>query len=303
MINRPVFMILCHADARLFHRLVGRLAAIGHVVAHVDRKADQQAFEHAAVSFAPDRVDVKWAGYSMVRATLSLLRFALERHPGASHYVLLSGADYPVKRNEEIAAFFAKHRGRNLIKFYDARQAAHSMRSLLNYHFHDYLPSRPPMALKAIRRVAELLARPFKRKLPSGLIPCFGSQWWAVTGECAAYILEESGRTAFWRSFWKHVFAPDEFYFHTLVGNSPFLKVSTGFVPFQGRGTWRLANFHIIHPSLTKVYAMDDYEDIRDAKMMFVRKMASGTSGSLLDRLDSDASHDLSDSSSARLTS
>lgn len=287
--SRPVFMILCHADPELFHRLVRRLSAIGDVVAHVDRKVEQGAFENDAVSFVPERTDVKWAGYSMVAATLSLLRFALDRHPGASHYVLLSGADYPVKSNEEIAAYFYRNRGRNLIKFYDARQAEHSMRSLLRYHFNDYFPSRPPKALKAIQRMAELVVRPFKQAWPSGLIPCFGSQWWAVTADCADYILAKSEKDSFWKSFWKHVFAPDEFYFHTLIGNSPFLEKSTGFAPFEGRGTWRMANFHIIHPSLTKVYSIEDYADIRSTSMMFVRKVASGASGSLLDLLDSDA--------------
>jgi hypothetical protein len=92
-------LILAHKLPALLGRLVRRLGAYGatsHV--HVDLHTEIAPFRAAcgeAAGFVPDRRRVVWGGYSVVEATLALIRHGL-RHSHATHFLLLSGDSYPI---------------------------------------------------------------------------------------------------------------------------------------------------------------------------------------------------------------
>ena len=69
------------------------------------------------MTFVP-RLKVYWGDYSQVRACLRLLRAASVGD--YSYYHLLSGADLPLKTQDEIHAFFEAHDGTEFIHFSDA---------------------------------------------------------------------------------------------------------------------------------------------------------------------------------------
>ena len=80
-------------------------------------------------------------------------------------------------------------------------------------------------------------------------------------------------------------FSPDEHYIHTIVGQSPFLAFFNGVQPFQGRGTWRLANLHLVDQSLAKWYTVADWETIVSSDRLFVRKVRSKDGKDLVERI------------------
>jgi len=84
-------------------------------------------------------------------------------------------------------------------------------------------------------------------------------------------------------------FAADEHYFHTIVGNSEFLHASDGFFPYQGNRTYLMANLHLVHESMRKVYTAGDFDELLISDKFFVRKVVSGLSNGLLNRLDHEA--------------
>ena len=86
----------------------------------------------------------------------------------------------------------------------------------------------------------------------------------------------------------KYTFSPDEHYFHTIIGNSFFAKKSDGKMEFQGRGTWRLANYHIIDISLTKWFTLSDWTEIVNSEKLFVRKINSQTGSDLVVKIKSE---------------
>ncbi len=55
-----------------------------------------------------------------------------------------------------------------------------------------------------------------KRKLPKGLIPHMGSQWWCLTRQTLSAILQDPNRATYDRYF-RQVWIPDESYFQTLA--------------------------------------------------------------------------------------
>jgi hypothetical protein len=89
---------------------------------------------------------------------------------------------------------------------------------------------------------------------------------------------------------YRHAFASDEQFFHTIVGNSRFAASATGLQAYSGRGTYKLANLHLIDPSLSKWYTLDDWEAVSRSDKFFLRKVRTGESTKLLDALDARAS-------------
>ena len=56
------------------------------------------------------RIKVTWGGYSQIEAELILLEAATE-NGNYEHYHLLSGADLPIKNQEDIISFFEANHG------------------------------------------------------------------------------------------------------------------------------------------------------------------------------------------------
>jgi len=56
----------------------------------------------------------------------------------------------------------------------------------------------------------------YKRKIPKGLVPHMGSQWWCLTRQTLSAILEDPDRDIYDRYF-KRVWIPDESYFQTMA--------------------------------------------------------------------------------------
>jgi len=49
---------------------------------------------------------------------------------------------------------------------------------------------------------------------------------------------------------------------------------------------WRTANFHLIHPSLRKIYTDAEFNEVMAADRCFVRKVNTVASSKLLDQID-----------------
>jgi hypothetical protein len=95
------------------------------VFLHVDRKStmmqelSQLLAGAARVYFTPRRVPVYWGGYSLVQATLELMRQSMAQGD-YDRFVLMQGADYPIKSSAEIDQFFTRHPDTEFIKACDA---------------------------------------------------------------------------------------------------------------------------------------------------------------------------------------
>lgn len=288
--TRPTFLVLAHADPILFKRLVGRLRNVGNVVAHIDRKADAADYLVDGVHYLDRRFDVKWAGYSMVEATLELMRRGLSLFPDSSHMVLLSGACYPIVSDKALIDYFERNGGVNLIRLYDVGATkTHFWHHINEYHLRDLIGGRGSSVLaRGLRVMSEHALNLTKRRWPQHINPYAGSQWWGITSEvCFKIIQLAEDDPVFSSKIWRWVLAPDEIYFHTALGyvaqSSGGIEYSTS--PYQKDN----AVMHLVDQSLTKIYREEDLNEVvaaRSSGKIFVRKLDSFESRKLIDWLD-----------------
>ncbi len=287
------FLVLAHTDPVQVARLCRALDHRARIFVHLDAKTDIRPFLAQplppSVTFIPDRVTVSWAAYSQVEATLRLMRAALASGHTFSHLVMLSGLDYPIKPLADLHAFLQRHEGRELIRFVDASEQSHYRVYFEHYWFLEANTWLRPASLdRDIRHGFGRVLRQFVRKpQPLGIKCCWGSAYWALTPACSAHILRYADENPAYVRWARSSFAVDEHFFQTIVAHSPFLQAAEGFQPYEGTGpqTWRLGCLHI---NRRKVHTEADFDELRDSDKFFVRKLMSGPSDALLDRLDAE---------------
>gem|GEM_PF-5941102 len=102
------YLVLCHAADEQLELLCNTLAQDPrvHVYVHLDNKAEVNSEikinkeSLLDVTFISNRCQVNWGGFSVVDATLRLLRTALQEK-SYEHFVLLSGSCFPIESPED----------------------------------------------------------------------------------------------------------------------------------------------------------------------------------------------------------
>lgn len=287
------FLVLAHTDPVQVGRLCRALDYRARIFVHLDAKADIRPYLAQplpeSVTFIKDRVRVSWAAYSQVEATLRMMRAALGSGHDFSHLVMLSGLDYPIKSLPSLHAFLNRNAGHELMKFVDASvQPAYRV----FYEHYWFLEAntwlRPTSLDRLIRHGFGRVLRKFIHKpQPKGMTCCWGSAYWALTPDCAQHILNFSDSNPEYIRWARSSFAVDEHFFPTIVAHSRFLELSDGFQPYVGTGpqTWRLG---CLHMNRRKIHTEVDFEELRDSDKFFVRKIMSGQSDRLVERLNAE---------------
>ena len=238
---RHAYLVLAHTGPDHVRRLVAALRHPGvSFYVHVDARADTDFRAYLEgqddVTLVP-RVAVRYKAYSIVEATLTLLRAA--HGTGHDYYSLVSGSDYPIKSNSYIHDFLAGSREQYLAFW--RLQDRPSWQHKVQYHYPVEHISIRDYNKAVLRRVfwasfVRLRSRFPKRVHPAGLVPYGGSQWWSLTADCVAHILEFVAARPDFVRFHRSTESPDEMFFHTIVMNSPFAPTVHGFERYQ---LWR----------------------------------------------------------------
>lgn len=224
------YLILAHNTPNHLRRLIRALdSPEARFFVHVDRKADLAVFRRGLtqsnVVFIADRVAVYWGEFSQVSAIICLLRESQSSR--ADYFCLLSGSDYPLRGPRYIQDFFARHQGREFMNLVPIPCPA--VGKLLDrveqYRFQT--PWNGFFAIRVVARLNDLLnrrlqfSRNYSRAL-HGLRPYGGSTWWALTNEACRHILDFIDDRPDVVRFFTHGYLPDESFFQTIIGNSPF---------------------------------------------------------------------------------
>ncbi len=194
------------------------------VVIHIDSKVDAASHDHfvRALSDLPDvrftrRFRCEWGMWGLVEATQAATTLMLDEFPDVRHVFLASGTCLPLRPVAELRSYLDRHPDTDFIESATTADVPWTVGGLDRERF----TLRFPFSWKKHRRLFDLtvwvqqLFR-YRRRLPEGLVPHMGSQWWCLTRETLEAILHDPRRKTYDRYF-RSVWIPDESYYQSLV--------------------------------------------------------------------------------------
>lgn len=219
------FVILAHTELERVAELTRYLAGFDcPVVIHLDRKTPKPARETLREKLADlDRVRVVqryncgWGRWSLVQATEHAAGTLLETEPDVTHVSLISGDCLPLRPLDQFIAFLAASPDTDFIESVTVSDVPWTIGGLQQERFTLRFPFSWRTQRRLFDRYVDLQRRlGLRRKVPDGLEPHLGSQWWCLTRRSLEAILVDPRRAEFERYF-SHVWIPDESYFQTLI--------------------------------------------------------------------------------------
>lgn len=216
----------------LVHTALGRAEQVARhwavcdvpVVIHVDKKVDRKTYREfkAALKDEPKvifskRHSCEWGGWGITAATQLAAERMLEKFAEVRHVFLASGSCLPLRPVAELINYLDARPRTDFIESATTSDVPWTVGGLDIERF----TLRFPFSWKTQRGLFDryvALQRKIglKRRIPKGLVPHMGSQWWCLTRQTLSAILEDPDRPTYDRYFRK-VWIPDESYFQTLA--------------------------------------------------------------------------------------
>lgn len=291
------FLILTHFPPKYAYEQVRRLQSENSFFfIHFDKKLqlDQDdkylklLQQMPNVTLPQARVDVHWAGFSTLEATLLLLKAGVNSGKQIDYFHFMSGQCMPVKSIAYIQQFFSKNRGKEFLEYYLMPKDGEgvSQRRLDKYHLFDYFHRTTGIKNTALKNINNLLRKAqrmlkrigmYRRYPDSFPLPYAGAVYWSLTGQACKYITSYvDNNPAFYKRL-KFTQSADEMMIQTVFMASPFSNNAVN-------KTLRFANFAGATSSPHPL-TMANLHDLEAEDILFARKFTS-ESKELLEYLD-----------------
>lgn len=259
---------------------------------HVDKKAKNvdEAYitakvKKSQVHFIP-RMDVKWGGYSVAQCTINLLKFATG-YGEYAYYHLLSGADLPLKTQDEIHAFFEAEEGKEFIAFDRFKPKDEEIKRVKRYYFFQDVYGRNRknvfclllFALDKISvKIQDLLKLDRFKKLHIELQK--GPEWFSITHEMAKIVVEKE---AWIKKHFSYTRCCDEVFMQTIVNNSKRKEnlYQNGFSK-ETNACLRKIDWGRGKPY---IWTIKEYEELMQSNCLFARKFDPNVNQQIIERI------------------
>lgn len=219
------FVMLAHAALHRAGDVAAHWAAAGcPVVIHLDRRVERAEAAALAARLKGQgnirilsRYACDWGRWGLVAATEEAAALLLREFPQVERVFLTSGACLPLRPVAELTAYLDAHPDTDFIESVTVSEVGWTVGGLSEERF----TLRFPFSWRRQRRLFDGYVRlqralGFRRRLPKGLTPHLGSQWWCLTRATLSAILEAPEHAARARYF-RRVWIPDESYFQSLA--------------------------------------------------------------------------------------
>lgn len=244
---------------------------------HLDKKVDMATHQELAgmpgVYFIKDRIDVKWAGFTIVKAAFNGIKEIVSSGREYAFINLMSGQDYPVKSADYICSFLEKQVGRQLINAWNFDVWTEAKPRVERYHFTD-------LVFKG-KYAMERMVNKFTGRRPTPKNLAFhgsNSTFWTLSPECAMFVVNKVENDKRLYNFFKYTWGSDEFVFQTILMNSPYRDQITNnnyrYTDWSGGGS---------HP---KLLTTEDFDKIISSEAIFGRKFNIDIDENILDLID-----------------
>ena len=219
------FIILAHDSLHRVADVAVAIASKGKPIAiHVDSKTESGSFSRLQTRLAEydnvlfvDRQPCEWGSWSIVSATISAAEHLLQSSPDLTHFYLMSGSCLPLRPVDELEYYLEQNPKVDFIESVTTDEVDWTIGGLNEERF----TFRFPFSWKRQRWLFDkyvALQKQFgiRRRVPKGITPHMGSQWWCLTRETLSAILNDPRRSEF-ETYFEKVWIPDESYFQTLA--------------------------------------------------------------------------------------
>ncbi|BAZ48454.1 hypothetical protein NIES4103_10620 [Nostoc sp. NIES-4103] len=294
--SNPIgFVLLTHNKPRQTYRLVNKLNSLFKyppIVCHHDFSKCDLSVDSLPknVLLVRPHVQTEWGKFSLIEATVKALRLLYEVPDAPDWFVLLSGADYPIKSAKQILDDLASNPYDAFIQYEPITYETYkqdlkpSMLWLKNSYQRyctksfafNYSKKYYAQLNLEIRLEHPLLAKPF---LPfSQKIACFsGSQWFCANRKAAEYIIDFHSKKNPITSHYSKLMYADESYFQTILANASHLKLKNDRLRYID---WSTGGPH------PKILLMEDLPNLLASSAHFARKFDIDIDSNILDELD-----------------
>jgi hypothetical protein len=240
------------------------------------------------VSFVRPHFSTEWGRFSVIDAMLSALRLLYKRDDSPDWFVLLSGADYPIKPAQQIITDLQNSE-------YDAHIECERIDfdeyktnwERLCYDRYCTIKFKFPFINKQLRPYKRVITLRntliTKRFIPfSERFFCYAGEFWFTANRKTAKFILEYHKTRFalashYRNLEKYgMVSPDESYLQTIIGNSKELK--------RSNNIWRYIDWSEgkDHP---KSITLEDLQKLRESSAHFARKFDINFDTGVIDEL------------------
>lgn len=292
------FLISAYKEPLHLAELIKHLPSGADFYVHVDANVDIEPFRKATaelnVEYLNDRLHVAWGSFTQVEYQIKLIEAAIHHSLSYDFLFILSAQDYPVWSNKRILQYLEAHRHQNFIQAIcmDGQAELYTRNYTQNYYFNN--SSFRPNSIKgkvriAIRRIARLfISKPLHFEADGRQYRLYkGSDYFALTGDTAAYVLDMWQKSPELRKYFYTGFAPSETFIHTLLFNSPLASscmLTTG--TYQSLKALTPLTY-IDYDPVIKELTEEDYDKIINSDKMFCRKVVPTKSDKLVGMINS----------------
>ena len=295
------YLISAHTDPQQLLRLVDALHVTAEYFIHVDARSDIKPFRSLLksrrnVHFISPRVEVTGGDMSEVEVQMTLLESALRNRRQFDYLCMLSGMDYPLWSNDRISQFLRQHKGKEFIYGIDLDTPEVKMEHKELYRIVRPMPNVPFVGRDSLTKVRSLLKRAlaatgYRKNLNFTVGKKTyhlykGSAWFCVTQQLAEYVVEQFKNVPEIKEYFSNQFGPVTTLIQTIVFNSEH----------AGRCMLKIGNYttlsdvtplhYIDRDTGMKVMNESDYPLMVESGKMFVRKVKTAESGTLVDLID-----------------
>lgn len=288
---KQAILITAYTNIDHLNFLTDSLSAEYMYYIHVDKKSNidqceiEKLSEKKNVVLISQKYNVTWGGINHLKAILFLLQNAL-KDSDIEYFHLITGHDYPIKSSSEMTSFLEKNRGKEFLEYNKLpynRWENGGYDRLLYYNVYDCFNGRKGWRNKMIKKLISIqrylgLKRKYPKDFPQDLYG--GSTYWTLSRGCIEYVFNYMKENPWYLRRFKYTFCSEEFFFQTLVLNSPFkenaVNNSKRFIVWEERNGNFPANLD-----------MTDYDDILNSDAFFARKFEPKVSDTLITKLKS----------------
>lgn len=266
-----IAIIICaHKNKNQVQRLINRLKHKEiDIYIHIDKKFNVDKFDNAKT--LKTRYDVKWGDDTLVNCTIDFLEEVQNKK--YSHYIFISGQDYPIVSPDTIVNFFKKHKNTDFLEYAKIGTQPKEWNILNRYNYYRF----DNRLLNFISRKLWSKREIFKNQPHYG-----GSVWWMLTDNSIRYITSQYRKLNLHKKI-KHTVCIDEVIIQTILCNSKYkeniVNDNYRYIDWSDHKQGK-------NDGNPNILTKKDYKKIINSGKFFARKFEETIDSEILDMLD-----------------